>query len=285
MRIYGLIGKSGTGKSYQAVNLCRDRNIESIIDDGLFICGNVVMAGISAKRQRTKLAAVRTALFTEDSHMQEVSEAIAKADPQTLLILGTSDRMVDKIAARLGLHEIDERIYIEEITTEEEREIAHRQRHDMGQHVIPAPTFQLKRQFSGYFMSPLRILRDFGPWKDTSEKSVVRPTYSYLGGYQISEKVLADIAACVKQELGTVCDIVRVLVDGTHQEQEEGVKIFITADFFYGSDLPEKAETYQKRVAEQVEAMTMFDVSRVDLDVRKLIHPEKTSEKAEQRQN
>ena len=49
--------------------------------------------------------------------------------------------------------------------------------------------------------------------------------------------------------------------------------------------LPKKAEAYQKRVAEQVESMTMFDVSRVDLDVRKLIHPEKTSEKAEQRQN
>ena len=63
------------------------------------------------------------------------------------------------------------------------------------------------------------------------------------------------------------------------------MKIFITADFFYGSNLPEKAEVYQKRVAEQVESMTMFDVSRVDLDVRKLIHPEETSEKAEQAHN
>ena len=272
MKIYGLVGKSGTGKSYQAVNLCREKNIESIIDDGLFICRNTVMAGISAKRQPTKIAAVRTALFTEDFHMEEVKAAIEKADPETLLVLGTSDRMVDKIVARLGLHGIDERIYIEEITTEEEREIAHKQRHDMGQHVIPAPTFQLKRQFSGYFMSPLRIFRELGPWKDTSEKSVVRPTYSYLGGYEISEKVLSDIAACVQKELGTVCEVVRVLIDGTHQEKEEGVEMFITADFFYGQDLPEKAEAYQKRVAEQVESMTMFNVSRVDLQVRKLVH-------------
>ena len=42
MKVYGLIGKSGTGKSFQAVNLCKRLKIESIIDDGLFICRNTV---------------------------------------------------------------------------------------------------------------------------------------------------------------------------------------------------------------------------------------------------
>ncbi len=271
MKIYGLVGKSGTGKSYQAVNLCREKNIESIIDDGLFICGNMVVAGISAKRQPTKYAAVKTALFTLDEHMESVKAAIEKADPQTLLVLGTSDRMVDKIVARLGLHEIDERIYIEDITTEQERETAYKQRHEMGQHVIPAPTFQLKRQFSGYFMSPLKMFRGLGGWRDTAEKSVVRPTYSYLGGYKISEKVLSDIADCVGQELGSVADIVKVVIDGNRVEKEEGVDLYIQADFRYGADLPGRAEAYQRRVADQIEAMTMFNVNKVDLDVRKLI--------------
>ena len=39
MKVYALVGKSGTGKSYQAVNLCKELNIEAIIDDGLFIEG------------------------------------------------------------------------------------------------------------------------------------------------------------------------------------------------------------------------------------------------------
>ena len=73
MKIYALVGKSGTGKSYQAVNLCKELNIESIIDDGLFICRSKVLAGISAKRQPTKIAAVRTALFHEDDHMESVN--------------------------------------------------------------------------------------------------------------------------------------------------------------------------------------------------------------------
>lgn len=279
MKIYALVGKSGTGKSYQAVNLCKDKNIESIIDDGLFICHNTVMAGISAKRQPTKIAAVRTALFHEDDHMESVKAAIEKANPQTLLVLGTSDRMVDKITARLGLHEIDERVYIEEITTEAEREIAYKQRHDMGQHVIPAPTFQLKRQFSGYFMSPLKIFKDLGPWKDTSEKSVVRPTYSYLGGYNISEKVMSDIASCVRRELGTVYDVVKITVDGNRTDREEGMNINITADFKYGPDLFTKAEAYQRRVAEQIEAMTMFNVNTVNLEVRRLVSAEDNLQK------
>ena len=170
MKIYALVGKSGTGKSYQAVNLCKEKNIESIIDDGLFICRNTVLAGISAKRQATKIAAVRTALFHEDYHMESVKAAIEKADPQTLLVLGTSDRMVDKIVARLGLHDIDERIYIEDITTEEERDIAYKQRNDLGQHVIPAPTFQLKRQFSGFLIS----LSASGTFTIFSDRATIR---------------------------------------------------------------------------------------------------------------
>ena len=112
MKIYALVGKSGTGKSFQAVNLCKRLNIEAIIDDGLFIHRNRVAAGISAKRQDTKVGAVKTALFNNDDHMIEVRDAIVRRAPESLLIIGTSDRMVDKIAERLGLHEINERIYI-----------------------------------------------------------------------------------------------------------------------------------------------------------------------------
>ncbi len=279
MKIYALVGKSGTGKSFQAVNLCRDRDIVSIIDDGLFIYKNQVIAGISAKRQPTKIAAVKTALFYEESHMKSVSDAIAKCDPESLLVIGTSDKMVDRISARLGLHGIDERIYIEEITTEAEREIASKTRHDQGQHVIPAPTFELKRQFSGYFMSPLRILKDFTPWKEPpSEKSVVRPTYSYLGEYKISEKVISDIADCARRELGDLCNIVRVFVDKHRGENEEGVDVYIIADFRYGPGLAAKATEFQERVASRIEDMTMFNVTSVDLEVRNLLIEQEETE-------
>ena len=63
MKVYALVGKSGTGKSYQAMNLCRDLDIEVIIDDGLLIYGNGILAGTSAKRQETVIGAIKTALL------------------------------------------------------------------------------------------------------------------------------------------------------------------------------------------------------------------------------
>ena len=159
MKVYTLTGKSGTGKSYQAINLCREKNIESIIDDGLFIYHNRVEAGISAKRQKTTVGAIKTALFTLDDHAESVASKIKELQPETLLIIGTSDRMTDKIVARLGLPAVSERIYIEDITSEEERKIADKQRHVLGKHVIPVPTLQLKRDFAGYFLDPMRIFK------------------------------------------------------------------------------------------------------------------------------
>ena len=268
MKVYGLIGKSGTGKSFQAMNLCKAMNIESIIDDGLFICRNKVAAGISAKRQETKVGAVKAALFNSDEHRDEVVSAIKKIKPSSILIIGTSDKMVDKIAKRLEVGKIGKRIYIDDITTEAERAIARKQRDEMGQHVIPVPTFQLKRQFSGYFMLPMRmLLKELGPWRDISEKSVVRPTYSYMGEYKISDKVMTDIIECIRNESPDVMEILRTGV----VPMQEGIDIFVIANFRYGADLPESAGKFQKDVVQKIEEMTSFNVNKLDLEVQDII--------------
>ena len=277
MKIYALVGKSGTGKSYQAFNLCRKLNIESIIDDGLFIRRNEVIAGESAKRQPTKIRAVKTALFDKDSHRDEVAEAIARINPATILVLGTSDAMVEKIVARLGIGEIEERIYIEDITTEEERILARRQRLEKGEHIIPAPTFQLKRQFSGYFMSPLKLLQDFGPSRFSGEKSVVRPTFSYLGDYRISEKVMSDIVSCVASELEPVYEVLKINIDQRQAitkgeaRRDKGLEINVIANFRYGVNLPDKAKDFQSEIEQKIEAMTAFNVNHVNLEVRDIV--------------
>ena len=55
---------------------------------------------------------VKTAVFSDDKHVFDVSEALKENNVERLLILGTSDGMVAKIAKRLGLHGIDETVYI-----------------------------------------------------------------------------------------------------------------------------------------------------------------------------
>ena len=273
MKVYSLSGRSGTGKSFQAINLCKEKNIESIIDDGLFIYRNKVISGISAKRQRNIIEAVKTAIFHDDEKAEEAKEAIARMNPDSLLVIGTSDEMIDKIVARLELPEPSERIYIEEITSEEEREIARHQRKDMGQHVIPAPTFQLKKQFSGYFMKPMKILKDFGPghWKETAEKSVVRPSYSYMGRYNISEKVMTDIIDCIRQDAESINVIDMVTVKENREMRNEGIELNVTINMDYSDDLPGKAETFQAMIATIIEEMTAFNVNKVNIDVKEVV--------------
>ena len=116
MKVYALVGKSGTGKSFQATYLCGQMNIEYIIDDGLLIGRAAVLAGISAKRQKTKIGAVKTALFTDDTHMREVRDKLSEISPARILVIGTSRDMVFKICRRLGLEEPEIIINIEDIT-------------------------------------------------------------------------------------------------------------------------------------------------------------------------
>ena len=50
MEIISFTGKSGTGKSYQAVGLSRRLRADAIIDDGLLIYKGQIVAGTSAKK-------------------------------------------------------------------------------------------------------------------------------------------------------------------------------------------------------------------------------------------
>lgn len=268
MKTYGFVGKSGTGKSYQALAVCRERGIELIIDDGLLIGKNKVYAGISAKRAETKVGAIKTALFTTEEHRIQVMEAIEKRKPESILILGTSDGMVHRIAQRLGLPEISEIIRIEDVCDEKDIEIAQRQRKELGKHAIPVPTFQLKRQFSGYLMDPLKIFRKIDQRKAmVAERTEVRPTYSYLGGYSISEKAIYDIIRCLCREMDQVEKTSRIHISNG----DMGMDIRIDLLLPYGCSVKMVAEAFQKKVEDQVEYMTAFNILSVNVTVKGLI--------------
>lgn len=300
MKVYTLVGKSGTGKSYQALSLCKDFNIESIIDDGLFIYHSQVIAGISAKRQNTTIGAIKTALFRLDKHRDAVLSAIRRVNPDSILIIGTSDRMVERIIARLELPEPlpENQIKIEDLTTEEERELAAKQRHSFGKHVIPVPTLQLKRDFAGYFMNPLQVFRDLQEnigqipgipgsrqprvSQNSLEKhhrkkdkrairrdlTVVRPTYSYVGDFFISDKVVADIARCVGRTTLGIKGVVRVYGNTSIDAMRINVSVLIDKNV----DPFETAENYQKKLFEMIERMTAFNIEYIKIEVRG-IHP------------
>ena len=158
-------------------------------------------------------------------------------------------------------------IHIEDITTPEQRAVAQKQRKGLGKHVVPVPTAQIKRQFSGYFMDPLRIFRGWGPVHDIEEeKSVVRPTYSYMGDFFISEKTVTDIVYCVAGEIPGIVELKKVLAENKKDE----LKIRIWAVMEQDVSLIKTATMLQRMCYRQIDKMTGFNVSAINIEMREL---------------
>ena len=262
MKIYAFIGPSGTGKSHHAQEVAYSKKIDYIIDDALLINKNKVVAGKSAKTEPTKIGSVKSAIFNDESRCQIMKKTIKSLNPESILILGTSDEMVDKIAQNLGLPDVSERIYIENVSTVEEMTEAKRMRMVEGKHVVPVPTFEIKEQFSGYFMDPLKIFEKKN--KTYHEKSVIRPTFSYLGNYYISDKVIKDIIMHSAKDIEGIGKIVKINID----KYVDGVKLFIDINVEYGKSIPKITTMLQKVISTDVVYATGINIFSINVCVR-----------------
>ena len=275
MKILSFTGKSGTGKSFQATAVAQTRGIDAIIDDGLLIYKGQIVAGRSAKRSKSKAAAMRIALFNYEDHKTEVANAILEYNPNTLMIIGTSDRMTNIIAEALGLHEPEERLYIEDFTTEEERKIAGESRNVQGEHVIPAPMGQLRRDFSGYVMNPLKRFMDKAQGNQAianpelsdespEDRTVVRPEYSYFGKFTISEQVLRDIVNIAAEKYADRLTVLGRMGNGKQQNMNITIDVRVPKD----NKAIDTCLAYQKDVHEAIENMTSFSVDSVNVRIK-----------------
>jgi hypothetical protein len=181
-RVYALVGKSGTGKSFKAGQVARRFRIDLIIDDGLLIRGQKIVAGRSAKKEKGILSAIKTAVFANPDQVEEVRQALNAESYSRLLIIGTSEKMVHRIAAKLDLLPIHRIIAIEEVATKAEITQALRIRAEQGKHIIPVPGVEIKRNYPHIFFESVKIL--LKPQKglrkgeeEIVEKTVVRPEY------------------------------------------------------------------------------------------------------------
>ena len=263
LKVYAFVGPSGTGKSYRAQMVASERNISFIIDDGLLIKDNAVIAGESAKKAETKVATVKHALFYEESEREPVIKAFKKYRPESVLILGTSDGMVQKIASNLGLPEILETIYITDVATEEEMKTARRIRVTEGKHVIPVPTFEIKKDFSGYLLDPLQIFKSKGKGQKPyiSEKSIIRPTFSYMGKFTISDLVFRQILEYLATQTPAIHRIMKTRVEN----YGEGAKIYIEVSIVYGFNVKDGLNAFTTKAKKEIEKLTAMNV--VDLEV------------------
>jgi len=271
VKVYAFVGPSGTGKSYRAQMVASEKGIHFIIDDGLLIKDNEIIAGESAKKAPTKIETVKHALFYTDAEKKPIEKAIKKYKPAKILILGTSDGMVQKIAANLGLPEVSDTTYINQVATEEEMQTARHIRVTEGKHVIPVPTFELKKDFSGYLLDPLQIFKSKGIGQKPyiSEKTIMRPTFSYLGNFTISDTVFRQIIEFLATKMPEIYKVVRTRVSSS----EIGTSIYMEVVVMYGCNIQETLKEFKEKAKREIEKLTAMNVISLDVVAKNIYVP------------
>ncbi|MGO0063180.1 hypothetical protein ACTID9_24680 [Brevibacillus fluminis] len=202
MKLYALYGTSGTGKSTIALRLAHQLNVDAIIDDGILISQGRKVAGVSAKYEKTKIQAVKRAIFYYQEHAAEVRKALQDHAYETLLILGTSQRMIHRITRALQLTDPIEFIPIEDLKTPAEMDAARYMRETQGRHVIPVPRVEIEKDFFQKIISHAQQI--LSPKKEVlGETTVVHPSFSG-GRIQIHEQVLRKIVQITCQRFEQV---------------------------------------------------------------------------------
>lgn len=272
MEVIAFFGPPGTGKSDRALVVAYENKASCIIDDGILIYHSRIVAGKSAKREESRLKAVRRAIFWDAEQREEVRQALEKINPKRVLILGTSDRMVETICKALGLPKPSKYIRIQDVARPDEMLKAKEARNKEGKHVIPVPTMELKPYFKGYIIDPLRFFRNRKKempkrFSENEERSVVRPVFSYYGKLSFSDRVIESLVYYA------VRDMKKIRITHVRSEkstgQMNGLILFIDVSVKPGTpqEIKKIIHTMRDRIQREIEHTTGMSLDTIKVNV------------------
>lgn len=263
MNIYALYGTSGTGKSSMALELAHRMNIDAIIDDGILIYQGRKIAGTSAKYEKTKIQAVKRAIFHYEEHANEVRQALTGLDLERLLVLGTSQRMIERIVEALELPEPVEFIPIESIKRPQDIEAARYIRETMGRHVIPIPRVEVEQDFIQRLLSSAQRIFSSKKEANGGESTVVHPPFSG-GRILIHPQVLRKIVQGVCNEYEEVDQILKA---NTSFEDLPRIELTLALKVPYGTYIPERIMELQSELYKEVSYTLNIAPASIDIQV------------------
>ncbi len=282
MTVYALVGASGSGKSFRAKLIAEKYALSALIDDGLLIQDDKILAGRSAKHEKTYMGAVRVALFDDKEHRDSVARVLQKNKIKKILILGTSEKMVQKIAMRLQLPPPEKIIKIEDVATTEEIQKAITSRNVEGKHVIPVPAIEVKKTYPQIFYNAVRDALSMGrkrflPGKNApklSEKSIVTPEFSKRGRLEISEAALTQMVMHCVEEQDKQIRIKKLAI----KTDKQGYRFILTITVPFGKQLTGTIRNLQQYIIDSIERYTGILIEEVSIIVDKITDIEKKEE-------
>ena len=259
--VLAFYGPAGTGKGMRAQFVASKRKIDVIIDDGLVISRGRIIAGKSAKTESNMVRAVRRAMFHFPEHRAEVRKCLSRHSGSRVLVLATSKGMCDEICAALGLPPPSEYVTIDQVASDEEIERALYERKQKKRHVIPVAQTQIQKNYTGRLVGRLKNL--FFSREDT-EKTIVRPPFSYYGSLKIETEVVEQISEYVVKTMKQVV----ALSDLKVKEENDRLLIAFSLTVKTGRhNFRDLTRQISLRVRVAVEQLTGMEVGRVDVTI------------------
>jgi uncharacterized alkaline shock family protein YloU len=265
MEIYALYGTSGTGKSTSALQLAHQMDIDAIIDDGILIYQGRKVAGTSAKYEKTKIQAVKRAIFHYRDHAEEVRRALAAIRPRRLLVLGTSKRMIERIREALDLPAPVRYIPIESIKPAHEIEAARYIRETQGKHVIPIPRVEVEKDFWQRMIASAQQI--FSAKKEViGETTVVHPPFTG-GRILIHPQVLRKIVQATCSRFPSVSQVKNMAYTF---EDVPRLQVSLDIRLPFGAPIPPLAREIQEALHRETSHCLNFAPASIDIRIMTL---------------
>jgi len=271
IKTYALVGKSGTGKSFRAKLVAQKFGIELIIDDGILIRDQKIISGTSAKKAKSYLGAIKTAVFDKKEHRNSVIKALEKEKFKRILILGTSEKMIRKIASRLNLPSPSKILNIEQLASKEEIELAIKSRKIEGKHVIPVPAIEIHRAYPRFVYDSIRVFVKrnilFHGGNEVFEKAIVRPEFGEKGKIKISESAIAQMVNHCIDEFDDTISVKKIQV----KNDPRGYKLKISIHIPLGIQMSGSIHNLQEYIIESIERYSGVNIHKVTITIDKLL--------------
>ena len=265
IEVYAFVGPAGTGKSQRASQVARQHGIDLIVDDGLVVSRGRIMAGRSVKSEGNMVRAIRRALFEYPAHRAEVLGFLEGRAPCRLMLLATSEGMMRKIVAKLGLSDPVKIIGITDVATQEEIDNALRERREKRQHVVPVARTQIQRNFAGKLVSQLKDL--FKSRDRDDGRTIVKPPFSFDGHVTIGREAILEMC----RRLVVIGDHVRKVHEIELETDDDSLEVNLAIDVRLGSRSALLiARLLQRKISVGLSYFTGMDVRKVNVRIHEI---------------
>ncbi|MDQ8196019.1 hypothetical protein QEH59_16405 [Coraliomargarita sp. SDUM461004] len=261
--VFALVGKSGTGKSFRARLIADSRGIDAIIDDGLLIHKGKIVAGRSAKETTHYIAAVKTAMFYDPEHLEEVLATLELAEFPRILLLGTSERMILRNCETLRLPAPSEIIQIEDVASQDEIAAAIHDRKTHGKHIIPLPVIEVKQAYPKLVAHAIKVFFDRTRHKSGYDKTIVRPSFHSKGAVTISEVALTQMILHCMREKAPQLEIRKIRI----AQSDDGYRIKMRVSLPFGTEAANTCQELHDYAIRQVESYTGIQIRSLDIHI------------------